>query len=374
MKILTLGAAGFIGSHLTKRLLDEGHTVVGVDVKNDKISEFLEHEQLTFIEKDIRQQNWNLDELVQDSDLVIDLIAYANPGLYVQMPLEVFQLNFMDNLRIAQSCVKHDKRLVQFSSCEVYGKTISSFAGGNLKDPENPDFATFSEDTSEFILGPVNKHRWIYASAKQLLERVLHAYGLEKGFKYSIIRPFNFIGPKIDYLLDETDGIPRVFSYFMDALINGTKMQLVDGGNHRRCYTYIDDAIECIYRIVENPDSCCDQQIFNIGSPQNELSIRQLAELMHKIYSEKYRDPHVPLPEIVSVTSKEFYGEGYEDSDRRIPDISKARRLLDWEPKYGLTKTLEVTMHYYALEQKEKFQAGLADTSLELQASRASHN
>ena len=219
MKILTLGAAGFIGSHLTKRLLDEGHTVVGVDVKNDKISEFLGHEQLTFIEKDIRQQNWNLDELVQDSDLVIDLIAYANPGLYVQMPLEVFQLNFMDNLRIAQSCVKHDKRLVQFSSCEVYGKTISSFANGNLKDPEDPELATFSEDTSEFILGPVNKHRWIYASAKQLLERVLHAYGLENGFNYTIIRPFNFIGPKIDYLLDETDVTPPAVSLINSGCI-----------------------------------------------------------------------------------------------------------------------------------------------------------
>jgi nucleoside-diphosphate-sugar epimerase len=312
--------------------------------------------------------------MVKDSDLVIDLIAYANPGLYVQMPLEVFQLNFMDNLRIAKSCVSHDKRLIQFSSCEVYGKTISSFADGNLKDPENPDLATFSEDTSEFILGPVNKHRWIYASAKQLLERVLHAYGLETGFKYSIIRPFNFIGPKIDYLLDETDGIPRVFSYFMDALINGTKMQLVDGGNHRRCYTYIDDAIDCIYRIVENPKGCCDQQIFNIGSPQNEVSIRQLAELMRKIYAEKFRIPDVSLPEIVSVSSTEFYGEGYEDSDRRIPDISKARRLLGWEPKYDLIKTLENTMFYYVIEQKEKNQAGSMDISFEPQAVRASHN
>jgi UDP-apiose/xylose synthase len=361
MKILMLGAAGFIGSHLTARLLKEGYTLVGVDVKDDKISEFLKHDRMTFIEQDIRQQDWNVDELVEDSDLVIDLIAYANPGLYVQMPLEVFQLNFMDNLKIARSCVKHDKRLIQFSSCEVYGKTISSFAYENLKDPEAPALATFSEDKSEFILGPVNKHRWIYASAKQLLERVIHAYGLENGFNFSIIRPFNFIGPKIDYLLDETDGIPRVFSYFMDALINGTQMQLVDGGDQRRSYTYIEDAIECICRIVENPKGQCDKQIFNIGSPQNEVSIRELAELMRKIYAERFKDPHVLLPEIVSVSSTEFYGEGYEDSDRRIPDISKARKLLDWEPKYDLVKTLEKTMFYYVIERKEKLQEGISD-------------
>ena len=199
-------------------------------------------------------------------------------------------------------------------------------------------------------------------------------FGLENDLKYTIIRPFNFIGPKIDYLLDETDGTPRVFSYFMDALINGTKMKLVDGGDHRRCYTYIDDAIECLYRIVENLEGCCDQQIFNIGSPQNEVSIRQLAELMRKIYSEKFKDPFVPLPEIVSVSSIEFYGQGYEDSDRRIPNISKARRLLGWDPKYDLIQTLESTMSYYVIEQKKKFKEGLTENHFDLQAIHTAHN
>ena len=110
-------------------------------------------------------------------------------------------------------------------------------------------------------------------------------------------------------------------------------MKLVDGGAHRRCYTYIDDAIECSYRIVENKGGVCDRQIFNIGSPYNEISIRQMAETMREIYAEKFRDPAVPLPEIVDVTGEEFYGKGYEDSDRRIPDITKARTLLGWEPK-----------------------------------------
>jgi UDP-apiose/xylose synthase len=198
-----------------------------------------------------------------------------------------------------------------------------------------------------FILGPVEKHRWIYACAKQLLERVIHAYGLERGFNYTIIRPFNFIGPKIDYLLDETDGIPRVFSFFMDALISGKPMKLVDGGHQRRCYTYIDDAIECIYRIVENPDHVCDREIFNIGTPANETSIRQLAELMQEIYVEKFWDGKAHLPAIVEVSAEEFYGKGYEDSDRRIPDITKARTLLGWEPHWEIRDLLETTMRYY---------------------------
>jgi UDP-apiose/xylose synthase len=201
----------------------------------------------------------------------------------------------------------------------------------------------------------VEKHRWIYACAKQLLERVIHAYGLEHGFNYTIIRPFNFIGPKIDYLLNETDGIPRVFSFFMDALLNGTQMKLVNGGNQRRCYTYIDDAIECIYRIVENPHGMCDREIFNIGTPGNEVSIRQLAELMREIYSEKFWDGKTSLPTIVEVSSEEFYGKGYEDSDRRIPDITKARTLLNWEPRWSMRELLEATMRYYITDYIEYY-------------------
>lgn len=123
----------------------------------------------------------------------------------------------------------------------------------------------FSEDSTPLIMGPINEHRWIYASAKQLLERVLHAYGVEKNFNYTIIRPFNFVGPKIDYLPSEKDGNPRVFSHFIDALLYGKPMKLVDGGKNLRGYTYIDDAIDCIVRILDNPNSVCDREIFNVS-------------------------------------------------------------------------------------------------------------
>ena len=200
----------------------------------------------------------------------------------------------------------------------------------------------------------MDKHRWIYACAKQLLERVLHAYGLEHDLNYTIVRPFNFIGPKIDFLpQDDATGIPRVFSFFMDALFTGTPMKLVNGGVNRRCYTYIDDAIECTYRIVLNPGGVCDQQIFNIGSPYNEISIRQMAELMREIYAAKFSEPETPLPDIISVPGEEFYGEGYDDSDRRIPDIGKARTLLGWEPVWSKRDTFETTMRYHVLDYRK---------------------
>ena len=353
MKILSFGTGGFIGSHMTARLLEMGHEVIGIDLHTDKIHEFVDHPKYTFIQEDIRAPGFDGDGLARDADLVVDLIAYANPGLYVRMPREVFHLNFTENLKIAESCVRHGKRLIQFSTCEVYGKTYSGVAPDKLKDPEDPELATFSEDGSYFILGPVNKHRWIYACAKQLLERVLHSFGLEGSLNYTIIRPFNFIGPRIDYLPKDTDGVPRVFSYFMEALMEGTPMPLVDDGSHRRCYTYIDDAVDCIARIVENPNGVCDRQIFNIGSPDNEVSIKALAEIMREIYAEKFKRPDAPLSDIKSVTNEDFYGTGYDDSDRRIPDITKARALLGWEPRLGVRELLERTMEYYVTQYEE---------------------
>jgi len=139
----------------------------------------------------------------------------------------------------------------------------------------------------------------------------------------------------------------------MDALISGRPMKLVNGGIHRRCYTYINDAIECVWRIVENPEGICNQKVFNIGSPDNEVSVRGLAELMREIYAEKFLKPGQRLPGIVEVSADDFYGEGYEDSDRRIPDISKARKLLGWEPQWKLKELLEETMQYYLTEYME---------------------
>jgi len=352
LKVLSLGAGGFIGAHLTERLLEDGHHVTAVDIHSDKIEELIGHPRLTFVERSIADRSFDLAGVVGAADVVVDLVAHANPGIYVRNPLDVFRLNFQENLRIAEACVEQGRRLIQFSSCEVYGKTPVAVLDGALPDPDNPSYATFSEDSTDMIMGPVGRHRWIYACAKQLLERVLHAYGLEGRLNYTIVRPFNFIGPKIDYLPGETDGVPRVFSYFMEALLEGTPMKLVDGGHQRRCYTFIRDAVDCVARIVANPGGVCDRQIFNVGSPENEISIRELAMLMRDLYAR-----HFPgggsLPGVVEVTAVKFYGEGYEDSDRRIPDIDKARRLLGWTPRTSLVEMLLPTMEYYVRARRE---------------------
>jgi nucleoside-diphosphate-sugar epimerase len=351
MKLLLLGAGGFIGANLTERLIAEGkHQLTAVDIDDEKLDRSLGHKHLVYLKHDIRSRCDSLERMTAEHDAVVDLVALANPSLYVTNPLDVFDLNFTENLRIAELCVKYHKRLIQFSTCEVYGKTVAGVLG---KDPATMPFP-FQEDTTPLIMGPINAHRWIYACAKQLLERVLHAYGLEDRLNYTIIRPFNFIGPRIDYLPSEKAGNPRVFSHFMNALLYGTPMKLVDGGGNYRAYTYIDDAVDCIVRIIDNPGGVCDREIFNIGTPENEVTIRQLAELMREIFDEKFRQEGDPLPEIVNVSSEEFYGKGYEDCDRRIPDVTKARTLLGWTSKHDIRSVIFHTMDYFVNQYREK--------------------
>lgn len=354
-KVLLLGAGGFIGANMTERLLADGkYEVTAIDIDSEKLEDRLGHAHLTFKNFDIRSRGDSLDNLVRDHDIIVDLVAMANPSLYVSNPVDVFDLNFTENLRIVELCLKHNKRIVQFSTCEVYGKTVASVLG---KDPAEMPFP-FDEDNTPMIMGPIRNHRWIYASAKQLLERVLHAYGLEKGLNYTIIRPFNFIGPRIDYLPSEKAGNPRVFSHFMNGLLYGTPMQLVDGGKNYRAYTYIDDAVDCIVRILDNPGGTCDREIFNIGTPENEITIKQLAELMKTVFDEDFRQDGDPNPEIVNISAEEFYGKGYEDCDRRIPDVSKARTKLGWKSKHDIRSVIHHTMKYFVDEHRAKQAAG----------------
>jgi len=351
MKILLLGAGGFIGANLTERLVNDGkHEITALDIEREKLDETGKSDQIRFIRFDIRRNEKELEHLTVEHDLIIDLVAMANPSLYVSNPIDVFKLNFTENLKIAEFCVKHRKRIIQFSTCEVYGITAARAFGMDSSRYPTP----FVEDDSPLIMGPVKSHRWIYACAKQLLERVLHAYGLEEGLNYTIIRPFNFIGPRIDYLPSEQTGNPRVFSHFMNAFLYGTPMKLVDGGLNYRAYTYIDDAVDCIVRIIENRGGVCDRQIFNIGTPENEVTIKELAKRMYATFDKYFREPGDPYPEIVSVSSEEFYGKGYEDCDRRIPEVTKAHKLVGWRPKHDLDSILFQTMDYFVEKHRAK--------------------
>lgn len=330
MRITILGAGGFIGSHLVEHLLrrDE-HEVVGLDLTDEKLNG-RRGPGFTFHRADVRLVPALVEELIRGSDVVVDLIAYANPSLYVTAPLEVFDLNFLQNLRIAEACVRHGVRLVQFSSAEVYGKAAAGEA--------------YSEDTTDVVLGPVAKQRWIYATSKLLLERVLYAHGRAGDLAFTIVRPFNFIGPRLDYLVrpGATAG-PRVFAHFMSALLGGGPMYLVDGGRAHRTFMHIADACDAFQLMLDRPDDTRNQ-IYNVGNPANNLTIRELADLMLRLYSDLGGKRSAPM--LVEIPGEEFYGEGYEDADRLPPDISKIRHL-GWTPTRNLETTFRDAMAYY---------------------------
>ena len=332
--VLVLGAGGFIGSHLTEALVDaKDFIVAGVDVTSEKLDEV--KLESNFYSYDLTKDRNSIDNLIRDHDIVVNLIAIANPGIYVQDPLGTFRLDFLENLFVVESCVKYGKRLIQFSTSEVYGKSLSVF------DPSVVD--EFKEDESHFILGPVNKSRWIYACSKQLLERVIHGYGQQHDLDYTIVRPFNYIGPKIDFLPSHEEGIPRVFSFFMDSLLYNKTMYLVNGGNQKRCYTDIRDATAAHMLLLRQPERA-SKEIFNVGHRGNEVSIAQLAQKMRDIWSEQYGPVLPPLEEICG---EEFYGPGYDDSDRRIPNSDKIASL-GWKPIYSVDQCLRHSMNYYA--------------------------
>jgi UDP-apiose/xylose synthase len=330
MRIGILGAGGFIGSHLVEHLLQAGrHEIVALDLTRDKLDQ-IGRNGFVYYQADVRQSPPVLEQVVREVDVVVDLIAHANPSIYVTAPLEVFELNFLQNLEIAKLCIRYRKKLIQYSSAEVYGKA----AIGDL----------YSEDHTDFVFGPTHKQRWIYAAGKALLERVLHAYGLNGDLEYTIVRPFNFIGPRIDYLVEANAiGGPRVFPHFMSALLTGGPMRLVDGGAVHRAFLHIHDANAAFQAILDHPEHTRNE-IYNVGNPANNVTIRELAHAMLELYEELTGAP--AASKLVDVSGEEFYGEGYEDSDRLPPDITKIR-TLGWDPRRGLRTTLRDAMEHY---------------------------
>ena len=336
MKLLVLGVNGFIGNSLVAKILnDTDWEVYGMDIRNDKLDACLGSNRFHYVEGDIGINKEWIEYHVKKCDVVMPLVAIATPATYVREPLKVFELDFEENLAIVRLCVKYNKRLLFPSTSEVYGMCT---------DKE------FDEDESTLVLGPIKMQRWIYSASKQLLDRVIWAYGFERGLKFTCFRPFNWIGPKLDELTSdpEKEGSSRVVTQFISSLIKGEPIRLVDGGLQRRCFTYIDDGIECLVKIIENKDNKFNGEIFNIGNPSNEATVKELAHKLKDIFvshpSTKHYKQH---SEIIEVFSKDFYGEGYQDIDFRVPSIRKARSLIGWEPKVDLDTALRKTLEYY---------------------------
>ncbi len=232
---------------------------------------------------------------------------------------------------MADACAKSGSWLIHFSTSEIYGRTSA-------------DSGLLVEDETELTFGPVTASRWSYATAKLLTERYIA--GL-KNLKWTVVRPFNFVGPYMDFMPGvDGSGIPRVLANFSSALVRGEPLKLVNGGVAKRSFTSVFDAVDFMFALFETGDVAFSQA-FNIGNPDNELTIAELANKMRKIFAEikSVNVETIPEPEVVS--GVEYYGEGYEDSMRRLPSVEKAERLLGFKAKTPIDVVLRESLTWF---------------------------
>jgi nucleoside-diphosphate-sugar epimerase len=343
MKVLILGVNGFIGNALTHRILTTTDwEVFGLDMACDKLERSLGDPRFHFLEGDITINKEWIEYNIKKCDVVLPLVAIATPVTYVKDPLRVFELDFEENLKIIRQCAKYKKRVIFPSTSEVYGMS--------------PD-REFDEENSPLMLGPINKERWIYSCAKQMLDRVIYAYGAHEDLQYTLFRPFNWIGPKLDSISTAKEGSSRVLTQFLYNVLAGEPIQLVDGGAQRRSFTFVEDGVSCLMKIIANENGCADSGIFNIGNPVNDLSVKELAEKLLTLMKEypAYKEKAENC-KIIEVTSGEFYGKGYQDMLTRVPSVKNAKDRLGWEPTTSIDDALRKTLDFYLVDEKEKIE------------------
>jgi nucleoside-diphosphate-sugar epimerase len=341
--VLIFGANGFIGQHLVRGILDrKDWHVIANDLGDDKIRAYKSNARFEFHKGDIKNVPL-ISKLVKRADIVVPLAGIATPKTYILDPLRVFEIDFEANLAIIRICVEAKKRVIWPSTSEVYGMS---------EDDE------FHPENSNLVMGPIHKMRWIYAASKQLMDRIIFAYGRDKGLDFTIFRPFNWIGYGQDDIHD-AGGNARVITQFLGNILRGEPLRLVDGGANRRSFTYIDDCIDALIKIIENKKGVASGKIYNIGNPRNNHSIAEIAEAMVALAPRyPYFREQIDKVRIVNTSSGKHYGEGYQDMINRTPYILNTKKQLGWNPKVNIQQALKRIFADYVEELKHESRSG----------------
>ncbi|MFN0316848.1 MAG: bifunctional UDP-4-keto-pentose/UDP-xylose synthase [Burkholderiales bacterium] len=333
-KICILGVNGFIGHHLSKRIIETTDWEVhGMDMQSNRLDDMMGNKRFHFFEGDITINREWIAYHIKKCDTLLPLVAIATPATYVRDPLGVFELDFEANLPMVRSCVEFGRRIVFPSTSEVYGMSAD---------------AEFDPENSNLVYGPINKPRWIYACAKQLMDRVIAAYGQQRGLDYTLFRPFNWIGPGLDSIHTPKEGSSRVITQFLGHIVRGEPIHLVDGGQQKRAFTYVDDGIDALLKIIENRDGIASGKIYNVGNPANNFSVRELATMMlalAKHYPEY--ESNAAKVKLQETSSGEYYGKGYQDVQNRVPKIANTMADLNWAPKVEMQTALKKIFEAY---------------------------
>jgi len=317
MKILITGGCGFVGSHLAERLLAEGHHVVVLDDLSTgsltNIAGFRDHAQFRCV-TDTVTNDAVIGPLIDEAELVFHLAAAVGVKLIVERPVHTIETNVHGTDIVLTHAVRTRTPVVIASTSEVYGKSVH---------------VPFRED-ADLVLGPSSKHRWAYACSKLIDEFLALAYFKERGLPVVIVRLFNTVGPR------QTGQYGMVLPRFVQQALSGEAITVYGDGTQSRSFTYVGDVVDALVALIATPEAC--GQVFNIGNPE-EISIRALAERVRRLAGSE--------SPIVSIPYEEAYEAGFEDMPRRVPDISRIKALIGFEPRVPLDEIIQRVIAFH---------------------------
>jgi UDP-glucose 4-epimerase len=310
VRALITGGAGFIGSHLAEALLAAGHRVTVIDNLSTGSIQNIEplnpHAGLKYVVGDVTNEPF-LAELVDDCDVVLHLAAAVGVKLIVEAPVRTIETNVHGTEVVLKHANKKKKLVIIASTSEVYGKSTD---------------VPFHED-ADLVLGPTTKHRWAYACSKAIDEFLALAYWKERKLPVVIVRFFNTVGPR------QTGRYGMVIPNFVRQALAGQPITVHGDGSQTRSFCHVRDVVGALVRLMNEPRAV--GEVFNVGNSQ-EISIMALAERVRALTGSRST--------IVTIPYDQAYESGFEDMPRRVPDLSKIRALIGYEPRTDLDAIL----------------------------------
>ena len=310
MRALITGGAGFIGSHLADRLLERGDQVVLLDDLSTGRLANIEHlngrADAEFVLGSILNADL-VDHVVSRVDTVFHLAAAVGVNLIVEKPLESLITNIRGTETVVEKAHKYGKRILVMSTSEIYGKNTSD---------------SLSEEDDR-ILGSPLKSRWSYSEAKAIDEILAYTYWREKGLETVIIRLFNTVGPR------QTGSYGMVVPRFVGQALRNQPVTIFGDGSQTRCFCHVSDVVGALVSLSEHPDAF--GKVFNLGGAE-EISIGDLAERIIELVGSQSELEYIPYDDA--------YEEGFEDMARRVPNTTRANRLVGFEPSVGLDEII----------------------------------
>ncbi|MBN1587226.1 MAG: GDP-mannose 4,6-dehydratase [Candidatus Omnitrophica bacterium] len=316
MRALITGGGGFIGSHLSELLLREGHSVTALDNfttgRQENLKVLKENPDYRLVVGSVLNENL-MDKLVDECDVVFHLAAAVGVELIIKKPLESLTTNIRGSEIVLEMAHRYQKKILITSSSEVYGK--------NTDVPLRED--------QDRVLGSALKTRWSYSSSKAIDEILAYCYWKEKGLHTVIVRLFNTVGPR------QSGSYGMVVPRFVSQAIKGQDIEVHGDGTQSRCFLHVKDVVAALYKMIQVPDA--PGQAFNLGS-QEEVSMLELADRVVRLAGSSSK--------VVLIPYEQAYEEGYEDMPRRVPDTTKIRNLIGFQPTMSLDEIIQDVIDY----------------------------